>query len=322
MKLTVVIPVGPNHEAIAARAVASVKAQTTPCEVIVVRDSEKRGPGWARNAGLARVATEFVTFLDADDWLDHRFAERCLHAFTGGAYIYTDWFEGGVVRPAPDRAWRDGSWHIVTAFIPTVWAREVGGFDETLPGAEDTDFWHKLGTRAKCGRRWAEALVHYSDQGQRGRSFRFGPYYKIVMESIQNKYRGAMAGCGCGSTVEQLAPVGSKQEGDVLAMAIWRGNRMERGLVSGRMYPRMSSPRTAWVDPRDVLASPDLWTIVPADTRDIPKPEQPTRRQGLELLANTFMAGVEIKPYQVAPEPVAIVQGKPDVRRVLDLAGY
>lgn len=39
-------------------------------------EQENRGLGAARNAGLALADTEYVTFLDSDDWQDCRFAEQ------------------------------------------------------------------------------------------------------------------------------------------------------------------------------------------------------------------------------------------------------
>jgi len=41
---------------------------------------ENKGLGAARNTGLARVKTPFVTFLDSDDWLDVRYIETVVAA--------------------------------------------------------------------------------------------------------------------------------------------------------------------------------------------------------------------------------------------------
>lgn len=72
--VTVVIPTIPGREHLLARAVASVEAQTQPPrEVIIERDSERRGAAATRNAALQRVQTAFVAWLDDDDALlsDH-----------------------------------------------------------------------------------------------------------------------------------------------------------------------------------------------------------------------------------------------------------
>lgn len=55
--VTVVIPVAGYHSEIAARAIASVEAQTVPCEIVVVPDTSAKGAGWARNRGLESVNT-------------------------------------------------------------------------------------------------------------------------------------------------------------------------------------------------------------------------------------------------------------------------
>ena len=54
-------------------AIASVGDQRIETELIIVRDTEQRGPAWARNEGLKRASTRFVAFLDADDlWLENK----------------------------------------------------------------------------------------------------------------------------------------------------------------------------------------------------------------------------------------------------------
>jgi glycosyltransferase involved in cell wall biosynthesis len=69
--VTVVIPTVAGHDDLLARAMASVEAQTAqPAgHLIVVLDSRRRGAAWARNQGLAQVATEWVAWLDDDDVL-------------------------------------------------------------------------------------------------------------------------------------------------------------------------------------------------------------------------------------------------------------
>jgi hypothetical protein len=57
--------------------------------------------------------------------------------------------------------WLQSGLHAVTALIPTQWARDVGGFDEELPGWEDWDFFIKLTIAGYCGQRVPEPLLAY-----------------------------------------------------------------------------------------------------------------------------------------------------------------
>ncbi len=88
-----------NAAATLARGLASLRDQThLPTQVIVVDDGstdgtaavaeqngatllrqENRGPGVARNLGLEAATTEFVAFLDADDWYDPEKLARSIH---------------------------------------------------------------------------------------------------------------------------------------------------------------------------------------------------------------------------------------------------
>ena len=38
--------------------------------IILIRLDENRGPGYAKNCGLSKAAGKYITFLDADDWVD------------------------------------------------------------------------------------------------------------------------------------------------------------------------------------------------------------------------------------------------------------
>ena len=67
--VSVIIPYSPAHTParMLEEAKRSVRQQSVSTEIIVVEDTEQRGPAWARNRGLDRAKTRFVAFLDADD---------------------------------------------------------------------------------------------------------------------------------------------------------------------------------------------------------------------------------------------------------------
>lgn len=129
----------------------------------VVSHAEPRGPSAARNTGIAASSAPYVTFLDADDFLYQHSIKRRVEALQAAdsdvvAGVFCDWqttaeTEG---RNPPSRApaERDrvvGFVHgpecpfIVTAPVVRRSILElVGGFDESLPTAEDFDLWIRV----------------------------------------------------------------------------------------------------------------------------------------------------------------------------------
>jgi len=246
-------------------------------------DREQAGPGVVRNHLLAQVTTPYVSFLDADDWLEPDFAEQTLNAMRPGRYVYTDWYQDNAIVAAPEKAWCGGTWHIITGVLRTEQVKQVGGFNETLPALEDTDFWLKLVTRRVCGIRVNRPLVHYSKDGLRAKSARQSGLEVQVKTQLLTQYGGQMGCCGENSNVDTSIPLGAKQEGDVLAVALWSGNRSEYGRVTGRRYPRMSYPRVTWIDPRDLRARTELWEQVSESSID-----DPLRYSGLNGFARAL----------------------------------
>jgi hypothetical protein len=201
------------------------------------------------------------------------------------------------------------TWHVITALIETAHIRAVGGFDQTLPALEDTDFWLKMVTSRYCGIRVPKPLMHYSDRGIRSRPVHKSGRDRYLKDLIIRRYGGKMGCCGAENIIDNSIPVGEAQSGDVEAMALWHGNHVEHGKATGRTYPRMSWPRITWVDPRDIQKSPNLWKpiekpIEPAHNGDDHTPEPAMKYEGAEGFADALMdAGIiDVPVEEYAPD--------------------
>lgn len=262
--VTICIPYAGYHTEQVKRAADSAYRQSLPCQVLMKEDAYGYGAGATRNALLASVRTPFVVWLDADDTLEPAFVEACLRAWKPGSYVYTDWLEDGIVQQAPDcDEWIAGGdrtrIHLVTALMLTAAARRVRGFDERLPGAEDTDFYLKLRAAGFCPTRVPEALISYSGDGQRSQAWRRHPQRIAMMKQMFEAHM--VMDCGCGATVSGHLPQGGKQPGDVIAEALYSPAK-EFGL-NGRFYPRPTHQGARmWVARADVAAFPAKWRMV------------------------------------------------------------
>jgi hypothetical protein len=321
-KLTFIIPVGPGHFDVYDQAVASVQAQTIPCEHIVVRDETGMGAGYARNRGLEHVESEYVSFLDADDVLDPRFAEITLGVLDEYAaqksderYVYTDWLgihNEAHKAPEPCEAWTNKTFHLVTAVIPTHRVRLVGGFDEVLQGVEDADFYVRLRLSGLCGLHVNAPLVNYREGGQRSVQARLSGEETRALQYMSNRYGGFnLMGC-CGSNEQNpIGPENEPSDGDVLAQALWNGNARKLGLASGRLYPRTSYPKLMYVNPKDVDAAPHQWQRVASPMQAangvILQPEYKSSPDTpWQLAADAIFGGG-----QSAPQPQSPIEYKP-----------
>ena len=320
--VSIIVPIAPYHVYRAARALLSASRQTVPCRIIPVLDEAGRGPGWARNQGVAQADTPLVVFLDADDELLPTFVERALRLQRQtGRYVYSDYFDGdGTLRTAPDCAWTDGSFHLVTTLLPTAWARAVGGFDETLKANEDADFHIKLNSSGFCGARLPEALVIYHRDGQRSEAAKAErlAYQRL----LDRRYRGKLMGC-CGQTPP--VPALARTYSTVKAQPTFLGKRQMIGPVSGVNYGRVDSTYTVDVDPRDVQARPDLWRVLPVPVVPAAAVQEVDDDAPLtlpELVAELQLAWTpKTRPTAAEPPPPApVVATAPDVGRILRIA--
>lgn len=166
-EITVIVPTIAPRQKMLAKALDSIKSQTHPASAVIVEeDVDREGPAVVRNRAIDKVETEWLAFLDDDDYLlpDH-LAVLTQEQSDSGADVLWPWFkvEGGR-DPFPmfrGRQWDHNDPHQVpiTAMLRTVAVRSVGGF-ETVPEGDT----HSDGNRA--GEDW-RLWLSLSDAGYR-----------------------------------------------------------------------------------------------------------------------------------------------------------
>jgi len=133
-----------------------------PPEVTLLR-TENHGLPAARNYGIEAACGEFICCLDADDMLHEDYIRETaalLRSDTAGEYaVVTTGVRnfGEENRPGrtepfdPMRLLLGNCLHVASLFRKSVW-QQVGGYDETLPGYQDWEFWISIVER---GYKWA-----------------------------------------------------------------------------------------------------------------------------------------------------------------------
>lgn len=150
--ITVIVPtVGRTRRDMLARALGSIGDQNLqPAATIVEEDTHHEGPAIVRNRAVERVETEFIAFLDDDDFLlPNHLGALALGQQQMNADVVWPWFrvQGGT-DPFPffkGRQWNPEDPHQIpiTTLIRTSAFRAVGGFRTVLEGPTD-----KFGNRA------------------------------------------------------------------------------------------------------------------------------------------------------------------------------
>lgn len=140
-----------------------ITAAVAPFEdhVTLVRQPN-RGPAAARNAGARLVETDWILFLDADDWVSEDLLERSRHTASSDAAVdllavdalgvdhrtrnvlYRHYERASFAHAQQRRAILEQNFLLTGVSVRrAAWAR-IGGFDESLPICEDWDCWMRM----------------------------------------------------------------------------------------------------------------------------------------------------------------------------------
>lgn len=275
---TICVPCGPRHIELLPRAIASAKAQTMPVEVVWLIDTDRRGPGWARNEMVKNARTPFIITLDADDLLHPEFTAKTFAKWLEcdpDTYVYTDWESPGrghqraVSCYGLTRHKDESLFHLPPTLFPTRLYHAIGGYDESLWMAEDTDFYLKANAMGIKSAVVREPLMVYTDDGFRSKEgfkdprwnelatsvFRRYPTavsWRRVNDEIQSRYTGRLSMACCGKPGEKNTVATAKRlEGDILVRPLWNARMKTYGRVTKRLYGSIGRAITVWIDPKD-----------------------------------------------------------------------
>ncbi|NQU19293.1 glycosyltransferase family 2 protein [bacterium] len=124
---------------------------------------DKKGAASARNRGIKESKSDFITFLDSDDWWDKNKLEIQLKSMQENpdyliSHTQEIWYKNGKLLNQKKRYKKFGGFifdkclsicvvSMSTAMIRRELFEEVGLFNESLPCCEDYDFWLRVSVK-------------------------------------------------------------------------------------------------------------------------------------------------------------------------------
>jgi glycosyltransferase involved in cell wall biosynthesis len=174
----------------------------------VIDASGRRGPSYARNAGVAAARGEYVALCDADDLLAPRWLSA-LYAARDSADIVAGHYDVVSLNDPHDVAARGGAeqWSGLlrgpAGFLPFAGSAnllmrrqkflDVGGFDETIPGpgAEDVDLSWRVQLGGGTITFAPEATMHYRFRSRARDAYRQSRAYKTAEAELYVRYHAA-----------------------------------------------------------------------------------------------------------------------------------
>ena len=244
------------------------------CDIEVLRHPRSKGPGAARNTGLAACTTDFVAFLDSDvaprrGWLEALLGHFCdpTVALVAPRIIGLSQSENAVARyeavhSSLDLGQREAPVlpHSTVSYVPSAAIicrrsaiHEVGGFDETLQSGEDVDLcWRLIEAGARL-RYEPIALVAHDHRTElrdwlARKAFMAGPRHRCRCVARPTRPGGDLR-----LGADGLDPDGARDE------------HRSAGLAAGRL-PDRSPDRQGHARPRDFVtrcrrvATRGLWS--------------------------------------------------------------
>lgn len=174
--VTVVIPSIPSRSGNLSRALKSIASQTRPTDAVVVAlDNDRQGAGPTRTRALRMAKTEWVAFLDDDDYfLPNHLAVLLAAAEETGADVLWPWFEVvGGTDPFPGHRGRQLDPDNPHIFPITTLVRRSLTDGIEFPGptgtadwaGDDWPFWRGLQSRGATFHHVNEVTWHWVHHG-------------------------------------------------------------------------------------------------------------------------------------------------------------
>lgn len=189
MQVSIIIPTLGNRPEMLREAIDSIKAQTIPCEIVVVEDTDTSDGNQQRkiNKGIRKSKGKFYAFMGDDDRLKPNFAERMLTEFNENDLdIVTSRFEtfgDEIGEHGPDK------FPLCSTLVRRSMYDKTDGFDENIQIGCDADFYFQCFEK---NARWKiipdvlyESRVH---KDQYSRTGDWSNYKNLIDKKYNGKY--------------------------------------------------------------------------------------------------------------------------------------